>query len=272
MIDTHTHLNFKAFERDWREVADRAVKAQVTKMIVVGTDLETSQRAVELAQLHPALYAAIGIHPHHARQIDDKGLKLAVGINELKKLARKPRVVAIGEIGLDRHEYKVTRYQKIEDKKQEELMKTQRELFVSQLQLARELDKPVIFHSREVGEEVLNIVQEIYPKMIRGVFHCFGGSKKFLKKILDAGFYVGFDGDITYVPDRLRVAEMVPIERLLTETDSPYLSPLPYRGERNEPKRVKIIVQIQAKIRKMDFEEVEKQTTANAEKLFGFVG
>lgn len=242
-IDTHAHVNFKAFESDWKEVVERAVAAGVKKIMVVGADLASSQRAVELAQQHPALYAAVGIHPHHA-----------TSIKSIKNLAKQPRVVAIGEIGLDYHVYKNSKYPsttlRIYDKK------LQKELFEAQLEIAQELDKPVIIHSREAGEEVLEIARGA-----RGVFHCFGGSKKYLKKILAAGFYVGFTGQITYVPDRAMVAREVPPERLLLETDCPYMAP--FREERrSEPRDVTIIGQFLG-------ERVEQATTANARELFG---
>ena len=206
-IETHAHVNFKAFAQDSREVVDRAVKAGVEKIIVVGADLESSKRAAEMAEQHPNLFASVGIHPHHARSIKS--------IKSIKKLAEHERVVAIGEIGLDYHVYKNSKYEVKEVDKE-----LQKELFEAQLEVARELKKPVIIHSREAGEEVLEMA-----KGVRGVFHCFGGSKKYLKKILAAGFYVGFTGQITYVPDRASVAVQVPLERLLVETDCPYMPP-----------------------------------------------
>lgn len=252
-IDTHSHVNFKVFETDWRGVVDRAVAAGVEKIIVVGADLASSRRAVELAQQHPALYAAVGIHPHHATSI--KSIK---GIKSIKNLAKQPRVVAIGEIGLDYHVYKNSKYEIKDIDKQ-----LQKELFEAQLQVAQEANKPVIIHSREAREEVLEIARGA-----RGVFHCFGGSKKYLKKVLEAGLYVSFTGQITYVPDRAEVAKTVPLDRLLVETDCPYMPP--HREERrSEPGDVIIIGQWQARLRNLPESEVERATTANAEKLFG---
>lgn len=269
MIDTHCHLNFKAYQNDWREVADRAVETGVTKMIVVGTDLVTSKRAVEMAQQHQALYAAVGVHPHHARQITDYGLRITEIIAEVAELAKQPKVVAIGEVGLDNHGYKVTRYQTpVTSSNREQLNEIQKQLFVEQVKVARELNKPLILHSREAKEEVLEILQKITSGEIRGVFHCFGGSKGFAKRILEAGLYLGFDGDITYVPDRLGVATTVPLERLLLETDAPYLTPVPYRGERNEPRNIKLIAEAHARIRGVTAEKIAKTTTENAENLF----
>jgi len=273
-IDTHCHLNFEVFNNDWREAADRAVAAGVTKMIVVGADLVSSERAVELAQQHPALYASVGLHPHHARQILDDRLQMTEIITTLRTLAKKPRVVAIGEIGLDYHVPKESKYPAELLPITEELKMIQRELFIGQVKLAQELNKPMILHSRECGEEVLEILRlqmtdDGLP--IKGVFHCFGGSKKYVKRIIEAGFYVGFDGDITYVPDRLNVAAEVPLDRLLLETDSPFLSPLPNRGKRNEPANITLVTQKQAEARGITVEEVAEATTKNAEILFGFM-
>ncbi len=271
LIDTHCHLNFKAYQDTWREVADRAVAAGVTKMIVVGSNLQTSKRAVDLAQEHPALYAGVGIHPHHAQEIVDHRLQIIDSINELQELANMPRVVAIGEIGLDNHKYQMTKYEEPKTEEETEAInQTQRELFKAQIELAQELDLPMILHSREVGEDVLKTLQEylaVEGAKIRGTFHCYGGSKKYLKRILAAGFYVGFDGDITYVEERALVAKEVPLDRLLTETDSPYLTPAPYRGQMNEPAKMVEIAKKQAEVRESGLEEVEKMTTANAEPM-----
>jgi TatD DNase family protein len=250
-VDTHAHLNFKAFAEDWREVVERAVAAGVEKIIVVGADLASSQRAVELAQENKVLYAAVGIHPHHARSINS-----IKSVKSIKELARRPKVVAIGEIGLDYHIYKNSKYEVKELDKH-----LQKKLFEMQLEVAQELDKPVIIHSREAGEEVSEIA-----RAARGVFHCFGGSKKYLKKILAAGFYVGFTGQITYVPDRAAVAREVPLERLLIETDCPYMPPFAKatggKPRRSEPRDVTIIGQFLGG-------ETEQATTANARRLFG---
>lgn len=262
MIDTHTHLNFEAFKDNWQEVADDAVRAGVEKMIVVGTDLESSKRAVEMAQEHEALYAAVGVHPHHARGIMKKILRPSgvsrnarsaqdgtaalmseaaesneAVVNEIRELAGQPKVVAIGEIGLDKHVYQNSKY-KIQNSKQEDdfLDKLQEQLFVRQVELAVDLNKPLILHSREVGEEVLELISDVRDSIaslqndIQGVFHCYEGSKKYLKRILEAGFYVSFTGNITYSHDRAEVAKMVPLNRLLLETDSPLILPEPLRS------------------------------------------
>ena len=250
-VDCHAHLNFEAFAKDWREVVKRSVRAGLKAIIVVGADLASSKRAVGLAQEHPALWAAVGIHPHHARGIKN--------VNSIKELAKQPKVVAIGEIGLDYHVYKNSKY-----KIQEINKELQKELLERQLELAQELNKPVIIHSREAGEEVLEMA-----KGVSGVWHCFGGSKKYVKKIIAAGFYVSFTGQITYVPDRAKVAKMVPLDRLLVETDCPYM-PVGKTKLRSEPADVIIIGQFQAKLRGINPNQVARETTANAGKLFGF--
>ena len=268
-IDTHAHVNFKAFAQDWREVVDRAVKAGVKKMIVVGADLESSRRAVELAQEHPALWAAVGIHPHHARSINS-----IESVKSIRELAQNPRVVAIGENGLDYHVYQNSKYPSTALRTSDKQL--QRQLFEAQLKLAQELDKPIIFHSRECGEEVLEIIKHQETrnkKQIRGVFHCFGGSKKYVRKILDAGFYVSFTGQITYVSDRASVAAEVPMDKLLVETDCPFMAPEPKRSQgitRSEPGDVIIIGQCHAQARGLQAGQVEAATTANAEALFEF--
>jgi TatD DNase family protein len=308
--DTHCHLNFDTFKDDWRDAADRAVAAGVEKMIVVGADLDTSYRAVELAQEHPALYAAVGIHPHHARQFPTRlpdgqvsnppagraGFQPACrtgrfSINELmtqlKNLAKQPKIVAIGEVGLDYHVPKHSKYPEDLLPLTEELKTIQRDLFTAQIELSKTLNLPLILHSRECGEEVLEIVNQRSVlrhssetlgvgaqdsmdsgQSIRGVFHCFAGSKQYLKRIVAGGFYVGFDGDITYEAGKAVVAQTTPLDQLLLETDCPWLTPLPHRGERNEPKHIDLIAQKQADLRGINQTEVAEKTTDNAQRLF----
>ena len=279
MIDTHTHLNFQAFEKDWSKVVDRAVKAGVTKMIVVGTDLESSQKAVDMANSHPALYAAVGIHPHHARQIRNQKSEIRNLIIQLENLAQHPKVIAIGECGLDYHRYQNTKYQILNTEKEWSQIKSlQQELLQTQLSLAQSLDKPVILHSREASEDILHTLRTT-PYVLRtnsGVFHCFDGSHQYLKKIIEAGFYVSFTGNITYNSDRATLSTLVPSNRLLLETDCPFMLPEPLRSKnyrqplRSEPQDVKIIAQSHADMRKIQLDEVVKSTTQNALRLFHF--
>lgn len=272
LIDTHTHLNFKAYSKDWREVVDRAVSDGISKMIVVGTDIESSERAVDLASAHPALYASIGVHPHHVKGLKNNDQEISNLVDQLRSLIKKPKVVAIGEVGLDRHIYKYSKYEIQNTKKDRERIKIfQKILLEEQIKLARDFDLPLILHSREVKEEVLDVVLITAEKInwkAKGVFHCFEGSNKYIKKILDAGFFVSFTGNITYSADRSLVALKVPLNKLLLETDAPFMSPHPFRKERNEPSRVKIIAEHHAVSRSLQLSEVEKVTAYNTKFLF----
>lgn len=276
MIDTHSHLNFTSFESDWLDIAERAFSCGVEKMIVVGTDLKTSQRAVRIAQKHPSLYAAVGIHPHHAKHYILEGTeKISKDIEVLKKLLRSPKVVAIGEVGLDYHVYTASEKYKAEPISPE-LIAIQKHLFTLQLNLANTHDKPVIIHSRKAKAEVLNHIYHFNNEKntkIRGVFHCFEGGKNFTKAVLEAGLYISFTGNLTYDHGRAEVSKTVPLSRLLLETDCPYMPPrlpniLPVL--RSEPAHVKIIGQFHADLRGIEAQEIYLQTTKNAITLFRF--
>ena len=280
MIDTHTHLNFIVFKNDWREVVERANKEGVEKMIVVGTNLESSKKAIDMAEEVDCLFASVGIHPHHAKKFlnnakfsDDS---IAKELIEIEKLIIHPKVVAVGEIGLDKHVYRNSKaYEDVSVS--ENLMNVQRDLFTKQVELAVKYDKPVIVHSREAKEGVLEILKQAQGEKVVGVFHCFEGSKKYAKKILEAGFYISFTGNITYESGRAEASKEVPLNRLLLETDSPYMTPMPIRNNkdnqgniwRNEPSNVKITAKYHANLRGISFEDVVNQTTVNAKTLFG---
>jgi len=273
MIDTHTHLNFAAFRETWLETVEAALHSGISTMIVVGTDIETSIKAIEMAQEHPALYASVGIHPHHAQALMEDGhinlRQLSLDMEKLKTLVLDKRVVAVGEVGLDYHSYQQTKYTPIAKEKDAlGLIELQRQLFLMQAELAQEVKKPMILHSREADEDVLTILSELGSNLT-GVFHCYEGSKKYLKKILAAGLYVSFTGNVTYTEDRALVALEVPLDRLLLETDSPYMTPHPHRGKPNTPEMVKLIAQDHARRRKINMEEIEKHTDVNAQRLFG---
>lgn len=266
MIDTHCHLNFQAFEKDYDEVIKNAFEAGVTKIINVGTKLDSSQKAIELAEKcdSPAgeLYATVGIHPHHADKL---------GANwefEFEKLAKNNKVVAIGETGLDFYSYESNGITS---------PNLQKKLFIRQIEIAYKLKLPLQIHNRQAGKDILNILidHRSYLLDIPGVFHCFSGDIDFLKKVLELGFYVGFDGNITYkgiakgeTTDLKDLVKYAPVDRILTETDSPYLTPLPHRGQRNEPKYAIIAAQAIGEIKSLTFEEVDRITTENAYKVF----
>lgn len=264
-IDTHCHLNFKAFEGDWEKVADEAVRAGVGKMVVVGADLETSARAVELAEKHKNLWAAVGIHPHHAQS--------KIEINKLESLAKNNKIAAIGECGLDYHEYKTTKYPSTALGTSPVVKNLQKQLFGQQIQLAKKLGLPMILHNREAGEDILDTLKHFctsdgqYPK---GVFHCISGSKKLLEKILELGFFVGIDGNVTYSQEVQVLAQLAPVNRILLETDSPWLTPEPNRSLRNEPISAKIVAEFLSRLKKVPVKKIEAETTKNAKKLFKF--
>lgn len=273
-IDTHAHLNFKAFENDWEEVIGRAQDAQVSHIITVGTNLETSQQAISIASKHKQVYASIGIHPHHAKgylkEADPKA-SITRDVEMLIKLMGASKVVAIGEIGLDQHMYKNSQYEVIASEEEMQVLNDlQRILFSLQLRLAADQKLPIIVHSREARDMVLKELEKCTEQgfALSGVFHCFDGSKKYAKKILDAGFHISFTGNLTRDEGRQQVSNVVPLERLLLETDAPYMTPLDAPTHRNEPANVTIIAQKHAQLRNISVEEIASKTSHNAMRLF----
>jgi TatD DNase family protein len=262
MIDAHCHLNFYSFEKDYDQVIKSAIKVGVTKIVNVGTKIDSSRLAVELAQKYENLYAIIGVHPHHADKPESGW------IEELEKLAKKPKVVGIGEIGMDYFSYKSN---DIVDPK------LQKEVFFKQIELAHKLKLPLQIHNRQAGKDILDILTSHKSCLLNppGMFHCFAGSVEMLKKVLEMGFYVGFDGNITYnglapgeKTDLKDLAKYVPVDRIIVETDSPYLAPVPKRGSRNMPEYVIITAGFIAKLKNINFQDFEAKTTENTIKLF----
>lgn len=262
MIDVHCHLNFHSFEKDYDAVIKSAFEAGVTRIINVGTKIDSSKLAVELAQKYENLYAIVGVHPHHADKPEQGWLE------ELENLAKKPKVVAIGEIGLDYFSYKSN---DIVDPK------LQKEAFIKQIELAYQLKLPLQIHNRHAGKDILDILKAHKPYLLNppGMFHCMSGNLDLLKKVLDLGFYVGFDGNITYSglapgenTDLKDIVRYTPIDRILVETDSPFLTPLPHRGSRNVPEYVIITGKFISKLKGLPFKNFEAKTTENAIKLF----
>ncbi|MGH7245923.1 MAG: TatD family hydrolase [Candidatus Levyibacteriota bacterium] len=266
MIDVHCHLNFHAFEKDVDAVIRAAHEKGVKTIINVGTKIDSSEKAVMLAKQYNNLYAIVGVHPHHA----DKHDLSSDWVKELERLGKQTKVVAIGEIGLDYYEYQSNG---IVDPK------LQKEIFEAQIVLAHTLHLPLQIHNRHAGKDILEILhahKNLLKTDTPGMFHCFAGDMNTLKGALDLGFMIGFDGNITYpglAPKETvtlsELAKATPLERIVTETDSPFLTPIPYRGSRNEPSYVIIVGQFLAKLKGVSFEEFEEQTTANAQKLFG---
>lgn len=262
MVDTHCHLNFKAFEKDCDEVIKRAFEAGVTKIINVGTKIDSSQKAVQLAKEYKSLYAIVGVHPHHADKVG-KGW-----LDQLEDLAKNTKVVGIGECGMDFFSYQSNA---VVDPK------LQKKVFIKQIELASKLRLPLQIHNRHAGKEILDVLinHKSYLLNPPGMFHCFSGNIDFLKKVLDLGFYVGFDGNITYkgkAPgEETELKELVryaPLNRIVVETDSPFLTPVPYRGSRNEPSYVIIVGEFVAQTKDISFEKVLQQTNKNVSAIF----
>jgi TatD DNase family protein len=249
LIDTHCHLDFPEFDPDRDLVLRRAKDAGVARIINIGSSLQGSIRCVELARDYDCVYAAVGIHPHEADRF------LAGQKDILRGLARREKVAAIGEIGLDYFK----NYAQAEN---------QRVLFTCLLEVARELGLPVVIHSRSASDDTLKILKEHLP--LRVVVHCFSGEEKFLKECLGLDFYISFTCNITYKKaDRLReLVKIVPLEKLFLETDAPFLPPEGLRGRRNEPANIKQLAQELAKIKEVGFEEVAAVTSASAKKFF----
>jgi len=266
MIDTHCHLNFKAFKGKVRQVIEQAKKVGITKIIVPGTNLETSKEAVNLAQKYKEIYAAVGIHPHHASQVQSSKFKVQ---SELSRLAEYKKVVAIGECGLDYYKYQKTKYKDYEI--DEDFKKAQRQIFEMQIKLAQELNLPLIIHNRQASNDILKILNTKYSIPNTGVLHCFQGNDKLLNWAVKQSFYIGITGIVTYNKKMEEVVKKTPLKNLFIETDAPYLMPEPLRTTKrwpNEPKNVKIIAQKIADIKSDSFLEVTKQTTENAIQLF----
>lgn len=248
-IDTHAHLDFPEFNNDREEVIQRSKETGIDYIINIGSTLKSSQASVELARKYEFIYAAVGVHPHDADSFDEK---IFLALNEL---AKEKKVVAIGEIGLDYYR----NYSKVDK---------QKDLFTSLCRLGKDYNLPLVIHTRLAEIDTLEILKGIMP--LRCVVHCFSGNEDFLKECLDLGFLISFTCNVTYKKaDNLKkVVKAAPLDRILLETDAPYLSPEGLRGGRNEPLNVKILAQTIAQIKEMDLKEVADATTKNAKEFF----
>lgn len=270
-IDTHSHLNFSAFKDDADETAKRALENGVW-FINVGSQYSTSQRAVLMAEKYPeGVYAAVGIHPIHLSELvfkdkvdDDEEVEFHPSVEEFDEekyleLAKSKKVVAIGEIGLDY-------FHNSENKGK------QKEVFSTQIEMAMKLDLPIIVHCRKSHDDVIEIIRnkkKMFGEKLRGVIHCFSGRLSQAKIYTEElGFYLGFNGIITFDRSYDKVLKEIDLKYFLTETDCPYLTPIPFRGKRNEPAFVKYVAEKIAEIKEIGISEVEKATSEGARELF----
>jgi len=251
LTDSHAHLQWKDFDADRLQVVDRALQSSVDCIINIGYNLKGSQDAVRLATERKGLYATVGFHPHEAKNFDDDVVSF------LRTLCRNPSVVAIGEIGLDY-------YRNLSPKP------VQRKAFEAQINLAREMDLPIVVHDRDAHQEVLQTLKD-YRGKIRGVIHCFSGSLEMARQCVGLQFMISIAGPVTFPNARKlhELAKEIPLSHLLLETDCPWLAPLSKRGRRNEPAYVFEIAEKIAKIRNMSLEDLAKATSDNAKRLFG---
>lgn len=252
LFDTHAHLNAEQYNDDLKEVMERAQAAGVSNIVVVGFDRVTINRAMELAERHDFIYACVGWHPVDAIDMTEEDL------NWIEELASHPKVVALGEMGLDYHW----------DKSPHDI---QKEVFRKQIRLAKKVKLPIVIHNRDATSDIVEILKDEGAEEVGGIMHCFSGSVEIAKQCLDMNFYISLGGPVTFKNAKKpkEVALEVPLDKLLIETDCPYLTPHPYRGQRNEPSYVKLVAMEIAEIKGLTFEEIAKATSDNAKRLFG---
>ncbi|MDZ7371936.1 MAG: TatD family hydrolase, partial [candidate division KSB1 bacterium] len=242
LIDTHAHLDYDRYDGDRQEVIRRAVAEGVAAIITVGVDHRSSLAAVRLAEQYPQLYAAVGVHPHDAASMSDEQFE------ELTELINHPRVVAVGEVGLDYH-YNYS------------APEVQRRVFRRFIDLALRTEKPLIIHTREAADDTRSLLHERKRHGWRGVFHCFSGDESEAELVLEMGFHISFTGVVTFRNARAaQVARRVPLDRLLVETDCPYLTPEPFRGKRNEPAFVVYVARKMAELKGVPFDTLADLT------------
>jgi len=283
LIETHAHLDYPDFANDFDDVLRRATDAGVTRIITIGTSVESSRRAIDLAEKYPNIFAVIGVHPTYALQVAEDV------ITPLRELAKNPRVAAIGEIGLDYHhlpsveaakQKHIQVFNALQSETEEQIeariedgayKSKQAELFEQLLDLAVELRLNVVIHQRDAWDDTLEILRD-YGRQVSGVFHCFGGTLNQANEVLDLGHLVSFTGIVTFKNGKQvrEVAAKVPIDRFMVETDCPYLAPVPFRGKRCEPAHTRLVAEEIAKARGAPLEEIAGATTATAEEFFRF--
>lgn len=248
IFDTHAHYNDKAFDEDRTNLLDSFSESGILGVINCGTDIESSKKSIELSEQYDFMYCAVGVHPEDITKTSENY------IDEIRELAKHKKCVAIGEIGLD--------YYWVKDNKEE-----QKKIFTEQIILANELNLPVIIHSRDAHNDTLEILKKYKPK---GVLHCFSGSVEIMNEALKIGMYIGLGGAVTFKNARvpLEVAKNLPLERLLLETDCPYMSPVPHRGKRNQSTYISFVAKKIAEVKNLTKEEVLATANRNATELF----
>lgn len=252
LIDTHAHLDAKAFDSDREEVIERAKEAGVTRIVNIGFNRETIPTTLQLAESYEMIYAAVGWHPQDAVTMQEGDL------GWIEELCAHPKVVAIGEIGLDY--YWDTSPKTVQE-----------QVFRDQIRLARRLGKPIIIHNREAHGDIVRMLKEEKAAEVGGIMHCFSGSKEIAMECLRMNFHISFGGPVTFKNARQpkEVLAIVPMDRLLIETDAPYLTPHPFRGKRNESAYVRYVAEAAAEIKQVNLEEIVQITGQNSKKLLG---
>lgn len=250
LIDSHVHLDFSKFDNDRELVIARAQQADVKRMITIGCGIDSSRRAIQIAENNPSVYAAIGVHPHQAGETNPEE------IAAIRSLLSHPKVVGVGETGLDYHYMNSPK-------------EVQLDVFRQFIRISQAEDLPLIIHTREAEEDTLRLLQEESTGVpYRGVMHCFTGTKPFADACIALGFYISISGIATFVPSLQEIIKTLPLDRLLVETDAPYLAPAPHRGKRNEPAYVRHTAQTLARLFDISLAELSQQTTANTQTLF----
>lgn len=253
IFNTHTHLNSDQLYHNFKHFLEKANNEGVTKFMVVGYDLESSKKAIEIANSHPGVYASIGIHPSEVEKMEEKDLE------EIEALLKEEKVKAIGEIGLDYYW-----------DKNEEFVKLQKKYFQIQIDLANKYKLPIIIHCRDALQDTYEILKENKTKLHKGIMHCYSGSVEMMQDFIDLGLFISLGGPVTFKNAKTpkQVAKEIDINKLLVETDDPYLCPHPFRGQLNEPKNVIYVVKEIANLKEISEEEIADKTYKNALEVF----
>jgi TatD DNase family protein len=273
MFDTHCHLNFHSFNDIVDNTVSLAQKNGVNFIVIPGTDISSSEKAIQIASQYTSLYAAVGIHPHHVKEYRQDKVRITEDIKQIESLLQNKNVVAVGEIGMDRHLYQQTKYENTTI--DENYIELQKIVLIEQIKRAIAYKKSLILHNREAKGDILPLLEKIWDDSLRGksVFHCCEADLELLDFAKEHGMYIGVDGDITWSKRKQRFIKEVPLEMLVVETDSPFLTPEPIRNEnpQNNPSNVRIVCEFVAKIKEIAFENVAEETENNGKQLFNLI-